>query len=830
MTSHRGNQQGKQAVKTRAGLRVIFLLSLLSVEVAILAGTLVKSWETASADLLMSWRYRLLPSPAARVNPGVSVISIDTETVNQLGRFPAGKWLSREAFCDQLSFFDQHLSPSVLAYDIVFQDSIGKSARRVQDTVATSDTLGRIVNGLKKIADDPGESLDAQTLYDMNDFALEQGNVNMAHKLASISENKRFHTVMGYFFRMKPPQPGGRQAVQTGPSDAAVTVGAAEAAVSDETLFLLDVSIPPESVHFPDEASRQNYEFMGESFVLPSRALLDYCLPGFLNAPPDEDGIMRRVPLVIGFKYFDPTTKNEKEAFVPSLALMASMLHLGVGLPFSPRSVEVFLGREVVIHSPSRGDVRIPVDEKGRMYLNFTAKFADFTSVSFINVAPPFSRTSKEYKARLADKYRNTLNGRLSVVGVDSAGLDIGPCPIESRSPLMVVHLTAANNILNREFIMPLKTRGKVVLWVCLFLAFTLVCHMQATSRLGFMTLIFAGLYITVAFACVCRNWVILPLISPLVFIGTCSLTVLSYRFLAEEKAKRRIRNMFSTMVSDQVLAYLEENPDSFSLRGQNVDATVCFSDVVNFTGISEKLTPERLTDLLNQYLTPATDIIMNFGGYVDKYIGDGIMAVWGAPYPDPDHAIEACRAAIKQQDMLIDLNKKIQKDFGVELSVRIGINSGNVKAGNMGSARKFQYTVIGDVVNLASRLEPANKDFGTRIIAGDITYRMVKDRIVTRCLGKIIVAGKEEAVSIYEIIGEKGQVDGRILEVVDSYDSALGLFFRRSWAECITVLDAILKNCSDGPSLFLRNRAIHYQSNPPDPDWQGEYVRHGKA
>jgi len=344
------------------------------------------------------------------------------------------------------------------------------------------------------------------------------------------------------------------------------------------------------------------------------------------------------------------------------------------------------------------------------------------------------------------------------------------------------------------------------------------------------MTLLFAGLYVLLAFACVYRNWVILPLISPLLYIGMCSLTVLSYRFLAEEKAKRRIRKMFSTMVSDQVLSYLEENPDSFSLRGQNVDATVFFSDVVNFTGISERLSPERVTDLLNQYLTPATDIIMNFGGYVDKYIGDGIMAVWGAPYPDPEHALKSCQAALRQQEMLADLNGKFRKDFGIEIAVRTGINSGNVKAGNMGSARKFQYTVIGDVVNLASRLEPANKDFDTKIIAGESTCRMLNDRIVTRRLGKIIVVGKEEAVSIYEIVGDKGKVDSRKLEIIACYESALERLYSRSWDECISLLDSILRDCNDGPSVHLRRRAVEYQSTPPEPGWHGEYIRRGKG
>lgn len=287
---------------------------------------------------------------------------------------------------------------------------------------------------------------------------------------------------------------------------------------------------------------------------------------------------------------------------------------------------------------------------------------------------------------------------------------------------------------------------------------------------------------------------------------------------------------MFSTMVSDQVLTYLEENPDSFSLRGHNVEATIFFSDVVNFTGISERLSPERLTELLNLYLTPATDLILSYGGYVDKYVGDGIMAVWGAPYPDSEHAVKACLSALKQQEMLIKLNHRLKDEFAIEVAVRMGINSGIMKAGNMGSERKFQYTVIGDAVNLASRLEPTNKDFGTRIIAGESTVKMLKGKIVTRRLGKLVVVGKEEVVPIYEIVGEPGRVEPKQLEIIALYEKALDYFYRQSWQECITATCSIVKMADDGPATHLMQRAKQYLKEPPDSSWQGEYVRTGKT
>lgn len=824
-------QNASHAVRSRAnsraaGIRVILLLSLLSMEMAVLGGKLFSSWETESADLLMSWRYLLTPAPATQVSPDIAVLAIDTKTQNRLGRFPAGKWLSREAYSDQLAFFDNFIRPSVLAYDIVFQDITGDSIRHRQSVSGSPEHLARIIGGLEKIVADPGESLDERTLYDMNSFALEQGTMNMAHRLASISENSRFHPVLGYYFRSRIRDSTGERMNEW--SDEAVFGSAKD---GDETKgkaipYLLDVAIPFSDVHF---MRQHKYDYQSNA-ELPSPELLDYSLLAFLNAPPDDDGIMRRVPLVIGFCYSNSVTRMEKKVFVPSLALMSCCLHLGLKFPLSPGNVEVFLGHEIVINSPRSGVIRVPIDEKGRMYLNFTARFSDFKAVSYVDVAPSITRTAREHKSSLARVYGELLNGRMIMCGVNSAAIDIGPCPIEPRSPLMIVHMTAANNILKREFLQPLHLKGKFILWACLFLVFSAVCCMEETSRLGLVSLLSVLLYMSVAFACVYRSWVILPVIGPLTYIGICALAVLSYRFFAEEKAKRRIREMFSTMVSDQVLNFLEENPDSFSLRGHNVEATVFFSDVVNFTGISERLSPERLTELLNLYLTPATDLILNHGGYVDKYVGDGIMAVWGAPYPDKDHAFKACQSALKQQEMLIELNARLESEFGITISVRMGINSGTVKAGNMGSARKFQYTVIGDAVNLASRLEPANKDFGTSIIAGEATCKMVKGRIVTRRLGKLVVVGKEEVVSIYEIAGEEGMVDGKKLEMLALYESALSHFYERSWSDCIAAIEVILKLGNDGPAIHLRKRAEYYQSNPPGTDWQGEYVRLAKS
>jgi adenylate cyclase len=230
------------------------------------------------------------------------------------------------------------------------------------------------------------------------------------------------------------------------------------------------------------------------------------------------------------------------------------------------------------------------------------------------------------------------------------------------------------------------------------------------------------------------------------------------------------------------------------------------------------------LTEFLNRYLTPITDCIMESGGFVDKYVGDGVMAVWGAPYRDPEHAFNACSAALEQQRTITEMNDELRNEYGSEIHVRMGLNSGTVTAGNMGSERKFQYTVMGDVVNLASRLEPANKDFGTKIVIGEATRKLAGDRIEARMLDKIVVVGKQEIVSIYELLGLKGALDDVVLERARRYEEALDHFYGRRWDECVGLINDVAS--IDTVEAHLKSRAEYCKVNPPADTWQGEYVR----
>ena len=314
------------------------------------------------------------------------------------------------------------------------------------------------------------------------------------------------------------------------------------------------------------------------------------------------------------------------------------------------------------------------------------------------------------------------------------------------------------------------------------------------------------------------------------VSIITIYLVLTMLRFWQEEMQKRKVRNMFGTMVSEDILHYLENNPGSFSLTGKRVEATMFFSDVANFTTIAENLEPERLTHLLNLYLTPMTNIIMEHKGNVDKYEGDAIMAVWGAPYPLEEHAKQGCLAALGQQARLSEIRAELKKEFGYDIYVRMGLNTGQVVAGNMGSDRKFQFTVMGDAVNQAARFEPANKDYNSNIIIGETTYMLAKDVVEARLLDKIVVKGKTQPINIYELLAQKGELQNTKTEVVQQYEHALKLMWDRQWDTSMECFSKILElDSEDVPSAIMLKRVEGYKINPPADSWGGEYVRASK-
>ena len=428
------------------------------------------------------------------------------------------------------------------------------------------------------------------------------------------------------------------------------------------------------------------------------------------------------------------------------------------------------------------------------------------------------------------------LKDKLVLVGpYGNWSKDVIRTPYPNPMPGPELHLSALGAALSGSFLnLPPRWAGPALLISGGLLAlFLILATSQPVLRLLFL-LIAGGGYAVLTFFVQDRFSLVLPAVSPALTLLFGGIGCLGYEFVLEQRAKRRVSGMFSTMVSPEVLAYMQEDPDRFRLTGEKRMATIFFSDLAGFTTISESVSAEDLAKILNRYLTPMSDLVTKFGGYIDKYAGDAIMADFGVPVwvdPDPDsHAWKACWSALEQQERLLTLKQELRSEYGCEIDARMGINTGEVAAGNMGSDKKFQYTVMGDAVNQAARFEPANKPFDTHILIGGKTFEMAKDKIEARFLANMIVKGKTEPVPCYELLAKKGELPEKKRAVIRLFEEAWKLHAAKRFPEAITKFaEALSLDPQDGPSKAYRKICEGFLQIPPPESWAGEYIQTSK-
>ncbi len=312
--------------------------------------------------------------------------------------------------------------------------------------------------------------------------------------------------------------------------------------------------------------------------------------------------------------------------------------------------------------------------------------------------------------------------------------------------------------------------------------------------------------------------------IPPVLLSGALSLVyvgnVLSH-YLIEVREKRWLRHAFGRYVSPHVVESIIRNPEHCRLGGELTEVTVLFADLFQFTAISEEMAPEDLIGILNEYFAPLTQIILSHQGTLDKYIGDAIMAFWGAPVSTPDHALKACSAALKMQEEMRVLQSDWQARNLPAFRARVGLHSGPVVAGNVGSRERFNYTVMGDTVNLASRLEGINKHYGTEILMSESTYRQVADRFLVRELDTVQAKGRVQPVIIYELLGLKQE---NVMPAwLSLFAAGRAAYLARQWEQAASQFEAVLRlKPDDTPSTLYIRRCQAYLRHPPSADWQG--------
>jgi len=418
------------------------------------------------------------------------------------------------------------------------------------------------------------------------------------------------------------------------------------------------------------------------------------------------------------------------------------------------------------------------------------------------------------------------LKNKIGIIGLTATGTsDIASIPLHNEYPGVGTYHNTINTIMQREFI---NTPGKgvaflIIIVVALFIGFIVqkltARKSLAAAILGFLFINLLTFYVFIVHSIWLEQLGInLALLLP-------SVTIISIKLVSEESQKKFIKGAFSRYIAPDVIDQIMLNPESLELGGENRRITIFFSDVAGFSTISEKLSPPELVALLNEYLSEMTDIIISHGGTIDKYEGDAIMAFYGAPQPYIDHELRACKAAIDMKKKLREMQEKWRGIGQHELFVRMGMNTGLAVVGNMGSKMRMDYTAMGDSVNLASRLEGANKFYGTTAMISENTYSNAKDFIDVRKLDIIRVIGKTEPIIIYELLGMKGTLPQKVYDAIELYNSGMEMFGEHQWKKAMKFFnDALVILPDDGPSKTYVGRCDEFLRKPPSKNWDGVY------
>ncbi len=418
------------------------------------------------------------------------------------------------------------------------------------------------------------------------------------------------------------------------------------------------------------------------------------------------------------------------------------------------------------------------------------------------------------------------LKDHSCIIGLTAtASHDIGVTPLSSEYLMVGTYHNFINTVLQQAYIY------QVPQWIdyclILLLAIFLVLAVQRLSAMGTITAIVGTLvvYNIINIALFAFQNLYMDQLGVSLAILLPSAIVSSVKFMSEESQKRYIKEVFSKYMAPRVVEELIKDPGKLQLGGELRNISIFFSDVAGFSSISEKLTPQELVALLNEYLSEMTDIILKYEGTVDKYEGDAIIAFFGAPLAFEDHPERVCLAAIDMKRRLAELREEWRKKGTFELKVRMGINTGEAVVGNMGSRQRMDYTMMGDAVNLASRLEGANKYYGTYTMISETTYERVKDVVEARELDLIRVVGKEQPIKVYELFGKKGTLPDYMYEMLKKYNEGLQLFRDRQWEEAQSAFKAGLRIVpDDGPCKTYIERCKEFAKNPPPKKWDGVY------
>jgi adenylate cyclase len=525
---------------------------------------------------------------------------------------------------------------------------------------------------------------------------------------------------------------------------------------------------------------------------------------GHLYPQLDPDGVTRRVPMFM--RYGD--------GFYEALSVAITRIYLNnvpAGLTILPPTV----GDLVQVPTARVGDIIIPLDDKMNALIPYRGSVGAFRYVSATDVIrgelPP-----------------DELRDKIVIVGTSAQGLlDLRSTPVREDYPGVEVHANLVSGFLDRNIMYrPPEVLAISVLTILLIgvpLAFMLP---RASATLGSAAVVgVTVVLIAINLYAWKRHHFVLNIAAPVMMLALLYLLNMAWGFFMETRSRRLITGLFGTYVPKELVAEMSKNPEEYSMRGESRQMTVLFSDVRDFTSISEGLTPEGLKDMMNAYLTEMTEVIQQKRGTIDKYIGDAIMAFWGAPLPDDNHAAHAVEAALAMQKRIRGLDTEFARHGWPILNIGVGLNCGEMNVGDMGSKFRRAYTVMGDAVNLASRLEGLTKEYGVGILVSENIVKAAEG-FVYREVDKVVVKGRQEGVAIYDPVGKVGEVTDTALTEIDRFHKALEYYRKQRWDEASQMLKDLGAANPDSKLYRLYQKRIEYfRQNSPGPAWNGLWV-----
>lgn len=739
--------------------------------------------ENITADLRMHIRNRLDPVPA---NPDLQVIGIEEGDLRLFGRWPWTRRRHAELLRDIAVWSYerekrlaqagappealQAVAPKVIAFDLLFPE---------QETPEIDAFFGEKAASLPVVT---GAFLDyADT-----------------------------------------PQPTGDTSVDIGRQSDAERVSEALEAEGDFGAQLGAKALNTDNYGFTEPFTRitGNIDDLTSSYgaILPVPQIVDSSYIGFVDTRPDPDGVRRRIPLVV----------NVAGKVFPSLTLQSLMAYWNL----SADNVEIIIGKEVVLRDKDKAVLRrIPISAKGDFQLNWRPWRDRVQNFGYtrLSAALAIDRQTGSWPDGFSPP-----SGKIMLVGQVAEGLsDFGSTPLSSYDPLVFTHATAINNILSEDYIEPVPFRTVAVIWLVVSWA-TLFLLRRGNVDIGFVMplLVCLGVAFIATLLFAERN-TIFALFWPLTSFMAIHTGAVFLRWKEESDAKRKVRDIFGTFAPGKVIDRMLQHPDDIKLGGDSKSVAILFSDIRGFTTLSESMTEQELVAQLNEYFERMVHCIDKYEGTLHKYIGDAVMAAWGdlTDYSPERVACDAVRSALEMIDELDKLNARWVSQGRLPWSIGLGINYGIAMVGLIGAAKKREYTLIGDPVNAASRMEGSTKEFGVKLLIGETVKDLLTPDLITRPVGLIVFKGKTQPLRMYEVMADRlnpreGQSLHDLSLWLPDYERAFELYLGRKFAEAEPLFAKCLAGRPGDKCCTLYLAACQeFQKSPPDENWDGVYV-----